>query len=325
MAKEIKAFITRDDFVNNDTGVVSPLYELSDISLTYSKSKQQYYYTNDSKYSLYVYKLINSTSLTQQEVDSVIKVATHFSSFLSSTLVTIKQQLIISFINEFNLANPDSPVTNLDYNSTIDYNSVRGYDFITFIVRDVIVSLWMSDGNFKTFYPHYEISIVLPFSNFTSIVNNPSSFISALDNFSFVDFNNSIELNKNQYPTTFTKVLNIPYRVPNTTIRKNCYFAFNIYGKQGNYDYVLKLELYNYLVYTLGLDGPTIELLFPTILNINEFFIVPQWSKIAIPSQVGQSSINSQIQLAYSEPFNLNKFIPVFDKDNYLVENTYSL
>lgn len=325
MAKEIKAFITRDDFVNNTPGNVSPIFELSEISLTYSKNKQQYYYSADSKYSLYVFKLLNDTSLLQTEVDSVIKVATEFTTFLTSTQLTIKQQLIASFISNYNLVNTTAPVTDLNYNTTIDYQNVRSCDYITFIVSGVNASIWLSDETFKSFYPDYEISPVLPFSNFSSIINSPTAFITALDSFNPIEFNNSIELNKNQFPTTFTKMINIPYRVPNTSIDKNCYFAFNIYGKQGNYDYVLKLELYNYLVSVLGLDGPTIELLFPTILNINEFFVTPQWSRIALSSQVGQNGINSQLQLAYSEPFTLNNFIKVYNNINYLRDNTYSV
>lgn len=323
MAKEIKAFITKDDFVNNTPGVVSPIYELSEISLTYSKNKQQYYYTADSKYSLYVYKLINGTSLLQVEVDSIVKVVTQFIAFLTSTQLTNKQQLLASFVSDYNLTNSSTPVTNLDYNTTIDYQSVRACDYITFVVSDVTVSIWLSDETFKIFYPDYEISIVFPFNNFTTIVNSPSAIITAIDNFSPIELNNNIEVSKGQFPPTFTKVINIPYRVPNTSIDKNCYFAFNIYGKQGNYDYVLKLELYNYLTTTLGLDGPTIESLFPTMLNINEFFITPQWNKIAIASQIGQNGINSQLQLAYNEPFTLSNFIVVYNNINYLKENTY--
>lgn len=323
MAKEIKAFITKDDFVNNTPGVVSPIYELSEISLTYSKNKQQYYYTADSKYSLYVYKLINGTSLLQVEVDSIVKVVTQFIAFLTSTQLTNKQQLLASFVSDYNLTNSSAPVTNLDYNTTIDYQSVRACDYITFVVSDVTVSIWLSDETFKIFYPDYEVSIVFPFSNFTTIVNSPSAIITAIDNFSPIELNNNIEVSKGQFPPTFTKVINIPYRVPNTSIDKNCYFAFNIYGKQGNYDYVLKLELYNYLTTTLGLDGPTIESLFPTMLNINEFFITPQWNKIAIASQIGQNGINSQLQLAYNEPFTLSNFIVVYNNINYLKENTY--
>jgi len=69
----------------------------------------------------------------------------------------------------------------------------------------------------------------------------------------------------------------------------------------------------------------TIEQLFPSILNINEFFITPRWDKIAIPSQVGQASINSQISLTYQEVFNIDKFIKIFTDTNYLMYNTYSV
>jgi hypothetical protein len=192
-------------------------------------------------------------------------------------------------------------------------------------VLGIICNFWLSDEVFKAFYPEYEINTVLPFVNFKNIVTNTSQFISALDSFNPIEMNTRTELDKNNIPATYTKLVNIPYRVPNTTVDKNCYFAFNIYGSQGNYDYILKLELYNQMVNVLGLDSAFVESVFPTILNINEFFITPRWDRMSIPNQIGQSGINSQISKTYSEVFDLSKFIKIYSNVSYLRENTYSV
>lgn len=325
MAKLIKAFITRDDFVNNSPNIVSSIYEISDKALTYSKNKQQFYSTLDSRYSLYLFNIQNGTTLLQNEVNNIIKVVSSFATFLTNTTITSKQNIIISFTNDFNTQNPTNPVTNLNYNQDITHNSIKAPDYLNFTIDNVECSIWLSNEHFLLFYPNYEINIVLPFQDFTTIINNTPSFITALDAFNLLEFNSRIESNKENHPTTYTKILNIPYRVPNTTVYKNCYFAFNIYGTQGNYDFILKLELYNYLTTTLGFNGNLIEQLFPSILNINEFFITPRWERMAIPSQIGQIGINSQISLTYTEGFDINKFIKIFTDQNYLRNNTYNV
>lgn len=325
MTKQIKAFVTNDSFINNAPNAISPIYEISDIALTYSRNKQIYYSSNNSLYSLYLFKSTGLTHLTQTEVNNIIDVIISFSTFLTNTTITNKQQIIISFLNNFNLANSSNPLSNFNYNNIVSTNNIRSVDYITFTINNINCEIWLSDSVFKEFYPDYEISIVLPFNNFSTIFNNISSFIAALDNFNLLEFNTRIEADKNNNPTTYTRILNIPFKVPNSNVFKNCYFAFNIYGAKGNYDFILKLELYNYLTNTLGLSANLVEARFPSILNINEFFIIPRWDKISIPAHVGQSSINSQIILAYAEPFDMNKYIKIYTDNNYLRNNTYAV
>ncbi|EKD89666.1 MAG: hypothetical protein ACD_33C00014G0008 [uncultured bacterium] len=324
--KEIKGFCTRDDFTNNVQSVVTDIYEISDYSLSFAKYKQSFYDSLDAVYSLHVFKLVNATSLTQEEVNKIFNVLKAFSTFITSTILVTKQQILISFLNSYNTANPTQTISELNYNVILEANAVRTADYITFnIGNELKCSIWLSNETFTNLYPDYEVGIVLPFNNFTTIVNNPSDFVTALDNFNLLDFNINIEEDKDNVPTSYTKILNIPYNIPNTNITKNCYFAFNIYGQQGNYEYILKLQLFNYLTNTLLISETLIQQIFPTLLNINEFFFIPRWDKVAIPSQVGTSSINSQVALTYQEPFDINKFIKVYTDVDYFKANTYSL
>lgn len=323
--KEVKAFITRDDFILSDNASVSALYELSNIAATYSKNRQQYTYSLNALYSLYVFKAIEVDTLTQQQVDDIVFVVNRFTEFLTTSQVTNKAQAIILFMNEFNLLNTTNPITDFSYNTIVSLNLIKSPDYVTFKRGDITCSVWVSDPVFQAFYPHYDVNIILPFDNFASLVNRTTDFISALGSFNLIDFNTRVEADKNGFPTTYTRILNIPYKVPNGTVLKDCFFAFNIYGLQGNYDYILKLELYNYLTSTLNLDPAFVESVFPTILNINEFFITPRWDKVAIPSQVGQTGINSQISKTFSEVYDLDKFVKVYSNESYLRDNTYNV
>lgn len=326
MTKEVKAFITREDFITASNTTESPIYELSELAHTYSKSKKTYYSTVDPTYDLYAFKITGTSSeLTQVEVNAIVNVVKSFTTFISTEVVSNKLHSIVLFTNNYNGLNPTTPITDLNYNSLVTYSTIKTPDYITFNVLGVTCNIWLSGEVFKIFYPEYDVNIVLPFVNFVTVVGNPGNFLTALNGFNIIEFNNRIEANKAGLPTTLTKILNIPYRAPGTTTLRDCYFAFNVYGMQGSYDFILKLELYKYLTETCSLDGSFIENVFPSILSINEFFITPRWDNIAIPSSVGVSSISSQISSAFSSTYDLDKFIKIYSNDTYMRNNTYNV
>lgn len=330
MSTQIKGFITRDDFVTPRNQEVSPLYELSELSYTYSYRKQVIYPSDQPTYALHVFHAETTGStvvpqITQLQSQAIVRAVSEFSNYLTGNPIATKQQAIVNFTNQHNALFPDRPITNLTYNTVKIHNNIRVPDYLTFTILGIDCSIWTNDQMFQTFYPKYDIRTVFPFDNFANIVQNTSQMLDALGQFDPVIFNERIEQDKIGYPPTVTRIMNIPYRVPNTTIERNCYFAFNIYGRHGNYDYILKLELYRVLTEELGLSGSFVEEVFPTILRINEFFLVPRWERLAIPSQVGQIGINSQISKTYSEVYDTRKFIKIYDQDVYIKNNTYDV
>ncbi|MDD2819497.1 MAG: hypothetical protein PHN51_11975 [Candidatus Nanopelagicales bacterium] len=324
MTRQIKAFVTCDRHINNAPGSVEPLYELSTIGLTYAKEKQQYYSQEMPEYSLYVFKQIDQTGMTQSEVDTVLNVVRRFTDFASANTHLDKPALIIGFLSQHNLLYPDYPVTDLSPMTMVVTGNLVGPDFLSFTVRGIQCSIWLSDSTFRGFYTDYEISIVFPFEDFQVSVQNGAAMVTALNSFSLVEFNGRIEQDKGLYPTTHTKILNIPYHLPGSTVVRDCHFAFNQYGSQGNYDHVLKLYLYQYLL-DLGLTSAYIETIFPTILKINEFFVTPRWNKMAIPSHVGEHGIRTQVAKAFSEEFDLQKYVKVYTDLEYLKANSYNV
>ena len=324
MPRQIKAFATCDRHINNIPGVVRPLYELSTVGLTYSKEKQQYYSEDTPEYSLYVFKEIDQTGLAQPEVNAILSVVRHFTDFASANTYMDKASLVVAFTTQYGVLYPDAPVSDVSITSLITTGNLVGPDYISFQVKGILCSVWLNDLSFRSFYPDYQIDIVFPFVDFDSLIQNGPAVIQALNNFTLVEFNGRIEQGKGVYPTTHTKILNIPYRLPNSTTTRDCHFAFNQYGGQGNYDYVLKLALFQYLI-DLGLTSQYIESIFPSILKINEFFVTPRWDRMAIPTHVGEYGIRSQVSLAFNEVFDLSKYIKVYSDLDYLKANSYNV
>ena len=322
MVRRIKGFVACDSFINNQPGAVSSLYEISPISLTYTKERQEYYSTEDTTYTLHVFSKEETEGLQQPEVNRVVRVVKDFVIFASTRRGMSQQNLLVAFMAQYNGEHGGEPVHDLTIGTLIDSGDAVGSDYLHFTVQDLECDIWLNDLSFRAFYPDYEIDIVFPFEEFSSQVSSPTQMIAQLQAFDLVEFNARTERVKAERPTTHVKVLNIPYHVPASGVQRNCYFAFNQYGSQGNYDYVLKLKLYEYLL-SLGLSSEYIEQIFPSILKINEFFITPRWDKMAIASHVGQTGIHSQISRAYEEEFDLTHFVKVYPQVEYLRENTY--
>jgi hypothetical protein len=336
---EIMGFITKDDYIDNTVDTVNTVYELSDNSLTFSKQRKTYYWTKDSTYGLQVFysKSIDVNTLvateavpTQQQADYVFESLTKFIQIASSYNYLSKAQIIQYAIDNINYNNSLFTVTSLNYTETQLVNSIRIPNKIIIEINNTyLYTIWCSDFIFQNDYPHYEINIVTIDDTFGSHLNDSNYIVNLINSFNLVDFNTRIEANKGTHPTTYTRILNIPYKVPNTTIFKDCYFGFNIYGKDGDYIDVLKNELLAYLVQASGLTESQVIALFPSIAEINEFFIVPRWDRQAIPSQVGQDAIYSHVVPTYLTTIDLTKFIKVytpthFNANSYNVPMTYN-
>lgn len=331
---DVMGFITRDDFIDNTVDTINPYMELSDNSLTFSKNRRTYYDTNNTLYSCHVFysKSINPTTnvateatLQNSKMSDVVRAFRVFVNLLTQNPYLTKQQNIQFGIDAIMADNPANTVTMINYLDIVSYRGLRIPDkFIMEYNGTELYTLWLSDILFQNDYPHYEINIVTQTDNFASIINSPTDMINTLNSFNLVDFNVRIEQNKGTHPTTYTRILNIPYKIPNTNTFKDCFFAFNIYGKEGDYNDVLKNELLAYLVAGSGLTESQVITLFPDIAKINEFVFVPRWEKVAIPSQVAQRGIYSQVLPTFTDLIDLTKFIKFYTPTHFN-SNSYNV
>ena len=86
MSTQIKGFITRDDFVTPRNQEVSPLYELSELSYTYSYRKQVIYPSDQPTYALHVFHAETTGSsvvpqITQLQSQAIVRVVSEFSNY----------------------------------------------------------------------------------------------------------------------------------------------------------------------------------------------------------------------------------------------------
>lgn len=154
MDKVIKGFITRDDFIDNAVAKVAPIYEISEQALTYSIDRKQYYFSLDTKYSLYTFRLENVTNLSQEVVDNIILVVKELADFLTATTITEYNQQIIAFTNHFNRAYPTLSLSEIYYTNILEYKGVKSPDFVSFIFKDVNAALNLRNYGYNILLPN---------------------------------------------------------------------------------------------------------------------------------------------------------------------------
>lgn len=324
MTRQLKAFATCDTFTDNTPGVVRSLYELSAMGQTYSKNKKQYHSTENALMGLHSFKEIDMGVLTQSEINSILRVVDRFVIHCTHNPTLSKNQAVLTFLNNYNAEFVSEGVNALTVGAILNSNELYGPDFMSFETRGILCAIWLNDVSFRNFFNDYEIDVVFGREDFLQTVQNSALFLNSLSAFSLTEFMTRVETAKAGVPASYTRVLNLPYHLPNSSVVKDCYFAFNLYGGQGNYDYVLKLHLYQLLM-NAGLTSTLIEQLFPSILQINEFFITPCWDRVAIPSHVGENGILSQVSKAFSETFDTMKYVKVYSDANFVRDNTYNV
>lgn len=312
--KEIKCFMTNSDFITPDNRTVAEVYELSDEGYTFSKRKQHVWLASAKHKGIVNFHYTEENELTQEEAEFIFKVIEDFSTHITTKIIENKDEITTTFLQEFN-ASSKTKLLNIDYNTTTKVGDEKYPDYVLFKTKGLSCSCWLSDFSFKQFYPLYDIDIIPPFQRFEQIVRNDAEMIYELDNFNLAIFAESLDIRKEGHPSTFTKVINVPYYPDKGDKGIPCNFGFNIYGKQGEFDHLLRETLYQYLNKKLGLEEAWIEKHFPDIFKVNEFFIIPEWTSYAIPFATGQGSINSQILPTYPKVSGLEHFIPSYADD----------
>ena len=164
MTKAIKGFFEGDGFITPTSAETSSILELSDFGNTYAKEKLVYQKSDNTNYNLTIFSKSGLTSLSQTEVDAIIQVLLSFNLFITTNVTANKQQTVILFTSGFNARYPEIPISDLSFNSTISYNNIKAPDYISFTVLGIDCNIWLSDSSFRTFYPDYDIDIILPFT-----------------------------------------------------------------------------------------------------------------------------------------------------------------
>lgn len=325
MKKDVRGFLTNAHIATPDSKTVSPVLELSRLGHTYAKRVQTLGPGDEKANFLSSFGYTDETELTDAEASFIIDTIWSFIGTLVGVIQEDKMKVIANFTKMHN-STESIKLESFNYNSLVPYDGDRYPDYVTFTTKDLSCSVWLTNETFTVFYPLYEINVIPPFPEFPDIVKCAPEMLEALGKFDAAEFVNSLNDYNEGVPTTMNRSLNIHYRATKESPLNDCFFGFNIWGIQGLDEFILKDAVYDYLSKDLGLSDEFIEEHFPTLFQVNEFWLLPDWENYAIPFTVGQGSINSHMAKAWSETYPISKYIRTFEnKSKLLKDSTYYL
>lgn len=316
----LKGFIRISDLINNDTGVISLLGEMSPIAMSYAKEKG--YYTNINATGI---ELVSMSGLLD-ESSVVSKAPVPAEVHELTTLVgkwVYDNSTNSGIMGEVDGAYPDYMNALNSYFTgpsfvDFEFDNLTMGDMVTLTVpsftdkkmpewlafdliyddgpteKPATVKIWFSDTAFRNQFDEYEIQVVPPIEDLDDFFLPYSQVKDLIDAFT--------------PPVMMQKIAEVIDIHPPTLVKTNMYEWQNdqdppdiidtpwtvvIYGLAGNNSDLIIDAIRDYI-----LDNSThtyeewLEI-FPDIFKTTEFIITPMWNRYAIPNMTLSAGVHS--------------------------------
>lgn len=305
----LKGFVNIDGLANSAADTVAAIGEISSKSLTYAKGFGEY---TNSSYPLYtVYSFLTATSTgtitiptaLQTQIFAVIDWAYQYQK--SSSAATSATGFTAAMVAQFGTA-----ANSIGCGSLISNGSIKFPEYITWVNPDLetndtatggLVKLWFCDASFQDQYDEYEIVVIPPLSTLNTFFSGSTAVAAAIAAYTYSDTINAVQTAQEDYKATLLVAHQYAYVDPSdSTNRITTNWTLLIYGEAGNNIDAISAAIQAYLLANSDYTAAQWAVLFPDIYNSTEFYLIPRWKNIAIPSQTLTSG-------AYSSVVNLAK------------------
>jgi hypothetical protein len=278
---------------------VSPLGELSSMSLSYSREKG-YFTINDAPNC----ELITFSCKKEEDIVSVpAKYYTHilkisqwvYNNSVSGALSDDPEQFRRLFLAEFSDSIGDVEIGRLV--------SARGNwmpSFLTWNLDDGEeeneIRIWYADEAFKAQYDEYEIVVIPPVEPVDTFMKTIQYVGPALDAFNLPDHDQKTTDKVNGYPYS-ERVTNeyTWYDREDKETHRQTFWSVAIYGVAGKNPLAIKEAIAEYILAHSAFVREDWIPVFPDIFTSTEFVIVPMWYKRSVPDETARGQMYSPI------------------------------
>lgn len=302
----LKGFVTIDSLIDNTVGNVSPVGELSQKSLTFSKEKGYYsngtssltlvsFYSHDGTNNVSVPSGISSRALEMVEWIHTQADAGVFDNVL--------QDFIDAFLAAYGTGGSVADYVDafeagemVEYAPGKFYPSYIRYDDVVTTGDVENIRLWLSDADFQTEYDEYELVIVPPAEPIDLFQGDYVSVQTAVNAITPVDRSQAIQTAQGVYPDTLTRTVEYEWvDVNNVANVIPTYWTIIIYGPAGNNQDIIKQAIVDWILATsVGYpNSADWEDTFPDLFKSTEFIIAPFWNDYSIPNQTVTAGVYS--------------------------------
>lgn len=311
----LKGFVEVTALTNNTVGSISPLGELSNVSLSYAKEKGYY-----SKADAINVELISFTSTDDNnKIETPAKYHSHvlemsqwvFERAVEGTLSDDAEQFRSLLLAEYGSIMADVIVGKM-----VAAKGSWMPSFISWTLddggEDNEIRIWYADEAFKAQYDDYEVIVVPPLVPVDTFQKVKSEVKPLLDKFNLPDHHKSVGEYTDGHP--YTNLVTNEYlwhdrEDESATLMTN--WSVAIYGIAGNNPIVIKKAIADYILSQSAYLREDWIPVFPDIFTSTEFTIIPMWHNRSVPDESVRGELYSPI-VSYNElPTLASKYVNI--------------
>ena len=297
MTVNIKSFITSSTAINNSKNGFSNLCELSPLARTYSKDILEY--RNQSFYTLECHVFSSKDTTTGSFISPGQSILNNIFA-ISESCIQLSQSLIqpydlvqykTTIINNF-----FNVINNIIFGEFVTNGPISLPSYITFnTVSNDIVTVYYSDEAFRNLYDETEIVVVPPVLPIDSLFNSYNQNVENMLN-NRLEIITRINAAIDKYPQTQIKTLETKYvNAAFPSVFTTEYWYTIVYGRLGNNIDLIKEAIINYITANSTRTLAEWKVIFPTLFEKSEFYILPRWDKLSVINNTNQSSLYGSI------------------------------
>lgn len=292
----IQGFVTKDSFIINQDGQVNEFFELSPLSLTYSKERGEYQSSASVGDILHTFTARDTTTgigftLQPLEVADVLSVTSAVLAYCNG--YTFNSTEFINYIRtSFN-----GKILSFTHGALYEGNLFSIPDWTAWTLLDgTEVRIWHRDEAFQNQYSFYEIVTVAPLDNIDQFFSRYSDIVSKINALSISTVMERIQTAKGVYPDTYTRILTFKLHNQNNIDQSiDTQWGVLVYGKNGDNIDSIKDSIVDFLLHNSSHTEAEWKVIFPEIFMRTEFTFFPRWDKVAIRNTAELGSIYSAI------------------------------
>lgn len=297
----LKGFVTFGALSNNVVGQVSPIGELSTLSLTYAKEKGQHALREAPDATLVSFHSAHKTPLEAGSIpvpaihsENALKIGQWiFNKSMTGDIGADRDQFVTYCLAEFSDKVSNLQAGPMATNGTYWMPSWITYELLN-APEENFVRLWFSDPAFSNQYDGYEIEFIPPIPNIDDFFKDPVEVQRLLNLRSVSELMRKIEEVKGKNPFTFLQNRTFEFidaKDPDWVI--NTDWTVVIYGQAGNNVDIIKAELIEWILKNSTRPKEDWVGIIPDIFSTTEFIIIPTWDQYSVPNRLIQAGMFS--------------------------------
>ena len=294
----IKGFASHTKLFDNAQNATSVFGELSPHARSFSREISSYTSTLASDVILDVFVSKTETearaAISTEFQEQMLKISKWcYTEGLTFTATTTKADFATKLLNEFFGVISDLTVADL-----VTSTNRKMPSWISFTLSGNPankIKIWFNNNSFEQEYDEYEIVIIPPMDNLNTFFRPVSEINAALAARNISRLAEMLQEAKSKKPETILRVETVDYINPNTNTAITTNWGVLIYGPQGDNPDARKAALIAYILAHSNEPTSSWKQIVPDLFRTTQMFILPRWTKYAIPNRTDKVGIYSPI------------------------------